>query len=168
MLQIRPLTPHDADVLAPVAQKIFIDTFLPNNDEKDVLDYAHSFLTADILRQELQNPIYYTFGCFIEGALVGYMQMVKNPKESYEGVDLELKRFYLLSDYHGRGFADQMMAVCEQKARELGYKSFWLGVWEKNMRAQGFYTKRGFRKVSSHVFVMGSEAQTDYIFLKTL
>jgi diamine N-acetyltransferase len=168
MLQIRPLFPQDADILAPTAQKIFIDTFLPNNAEKDVLAYAQKFLTADVFRRELAEPTYFTFGCYLGEELVGYMQMLKNPNESHDGVDLELKRFYLLSAQHGRGYADEMMKVCEQKAQELGYKSFWLGVWELNLRAQKFYQKKGFKKVSSHQFVMGSETQTDFIFSKTL
>ena len=168
MLQIKTLSSHDAETLAPLAQKIFIETFLPSNEEKDVLDYAHSAFTADVLRRELGDSAYYTFGCYLEEKLIGYMQMLKNPKESYEGVDLELKRFYLLPEFHGRGFANEMMAKCEQNARELGYKSFWLGVWEHNHRALKFYQKRGFEKVSSHEFVMGSEAQTDFILLKNI
>ncbi len=168
MLKIRPLTPQDAPILTPLAWKVFVDTFLPTNKAEDVLDYANSALTETAFLRDLKDPLYFTFGCYSDSQLIGYIQMLINSKESYVGTDLELKRFYLLSDFHGRGFADQMMAACEQKARELGYKSFWLGVWEKNFRAQRFYQKRGFEKVSSHEFVMGSEAQTDFIFAKTL
>ena len=168
MLKITALTPLDADKLAPIAHRIFVETFLPTNDEKNVFGYADAHLTADSFHRELADPNYFTFGCFIDQKLVGYIQMLFNNNEVYDGINLELKRFYLLADYHGRGFADQMMAVCEQKARDLGYGSFWLGVWEKNYRAQRFYEKCGFKKISSHEFVMGDEAQTDLIFAKSL
>ncbi|MCU0393812.1 MAG: GNAT family N-acetyltransferase, partial [Thermoflexibacter sp.] len=84
----------------------------------------------------------------------------------YEGTPLELKRFYLLKAYQGKGIARDMMEACYGIAKDLGYKKFWLGVWEHNHRAQAFYKKCGFRKVSSHPFDMGGEIQTDDILLK--
>jgi diamine N-acetyltransferase len=168
MLQIRPFTPQDVPALTSLAKKVFVDTFLPSNRAEDVFGYADSALTEAAFARDLADPLYFTFGCYLESQLVGYIQMLINKNESYVGTDLELKRFYLLSDFHGRGLADEMMAFCGLKALELGYKSFWLGVWEKNFRAQKFYTRQGFKKVSSHEFVMGSESQTDFIFSKSL
>ena len=41
----------------------------------------------------------------------------------------------------------------------------WLGVWERNVRAQAFYRKHGFDRVGSKVFVVGSDPQTDLVML---
>lgn len=49
------------------------------------------------------------------------------------------------------------------QARSSGYKTIWLGVWERNPRAQAFYKKNGFREVGDHVFLMGEEEQRDVI-----
>ena len=48
-------------------------------------------------------------------------------------------------------------------AREQGKSYVWLGVWEKNEKAIRFYNKNGFYKISTHTFVIGDDAQTDYI-----
>jgi uncharacterized protein with HEPN domain len=44
----------------------------------------------------------------------------------------------------------------------------WLGVWERSPRVIAFYVKSGFVKVGSHVFVVGSDNQTDLVFVRTL
>jgi ribosomal protein S18 acetylase RimI-like enzyme len=44
----------------------------------------------------------------------------------------------------------------------------WLGVWEKNFRAQKFYEKWGFEKFSEHVFLMGDDPQIDWLLKKPL
>lgn len=168
MLKIDLLSPSNANELARVARQIFLDTFLPVNNADDVIDYADRFLNAECLAEQLSHPAYFTFGVFLQDDLIGYIQMHLNRDEVYEGIDLELKRFYLLKEFHGKGYAEKMMDACVQKARHLGYSKFWLGVWEKNFKALRFYQKQGFEKISSHDFVMGSETQTDFILMKTI
>jgi ribosomal protein S18 acetylase RimI-like enzyme len=41
-------------------------------------------------------------------------------------------------------------------------------VWEHNVRAVRFYAKHGFRDVGSHVFVLGSDVQTDRVMVRQL
>lgn len=131
-------------------------------------DYVEKYLNADVLAKTLTDTHFKTLGIFHDTELVGYVQMVINTEEIYEGTPLELKRFYLLKAYQGKGIARDMMEACYGIAKDLGYKKFWLGVWEHNHRAQAFYKKCGFRKVSSHPFDMGGEIQTDDILLKEL
>jgi ribosomal protein S18 acetylase RimI-like enzyme len=58
------------------------------------------------------------------------------------------------------------MAAIEEAARSRGAGTLWLGVWERNVRAQGFYRKAGFTVVGSQIFVLGSDAQRDLIMAK--
>jgi GNAT superfamily N-acetyltransferase len=44
----------------------------------------------------------------------------------------------------------------------------WLGVWERNPRANAFYRKVGFTDVGSHVFMVGTDPQTDRIMVRHL
>ena len=53
-------------------------------------------------------------------------------------------------------------------AKDLDKSQVWLGVWEQNTNAQGFYHNYGFRQVSQHTFTVGNDDQTDYILLKDL
>ncbi len=60
-----------------------------------------------------------------------------------------------------------MNAVADT-ARARGARELWLGVWERNERAQAFYRKCGFEKVGTQIFVVGSDPQTDHVMLRQL
>ncbi|MCC6138474.1 MAG: GNAT family N-acetyltransferase [Bdellovibrionaceae bacterium] len=168
MIQINPLSIFHVAELSELASDVFCKTFLPTNKAEPVYDYAKEYFNKEALEKTLLSPEYFTFGVFSEQKLIGYIQFVLNNKESYCGADLELKRFYLQHEYHGKGIAQDMMEFCFLKSKDLGHKKFWLGVWEKNDRAQSFYKKFGFRKVGGHLFDMGGEIQNDDIRLKEL
>jgi ribosomal protein S18 acetylase RimI-like enzyme len=44
----------------------------------------------------------------------------------------------------------------------------WLGVWERNPRAVAFYRKYGFTRVGEHTFMLGADAQTDWVLARPL
>jgi ribosomal protein S18 acetylase RimI-like enzyme len=68
----------------------------------------------------------------------------------------------------GRGLAQALMAEVENAARRRGAHELWLGVWERNPRAQAFYRKCGFEKVGTQIFVVGDDPQTDHVMLMEL
>ena len=70
--------------------------------------------------------------------------------------------------WHGRGVAPILMdaAVSEAAGGARGCTAIWLGVWERNPRAQAFYRKHGFVPVGTHVFMLGTEPQTDQIWVR--
>ncbi|HSU51405.1 MAG TPA: GNAT family N-acetyltransferase, partial [Segetibacter sp.] len=41
-----------------------------------------------------------------------------------------------------------------------------LGVWEHNKKAISFYEKLGFKKFGEHLFMLGKDAQTDWLMKK--
>jgi ribosomal protein S18 acetylase RimI-like enzyme len=45
----------------------------------------------------------------------------------------------------------------------MAVNSIWLGVWEKNHNAIGFYTKNGFITFDKHLFLLGDDQQTDLL-----
>jgi ribosomal protein S18 acetylase RimI-like enzyme len=79
-----------------------------------------------------------------------------------------LHRFYLVRSAQGKGIAAALMNAVREAGRELGGLNIWLGVWERNPRAIAFYVKSGFQRVGSHVFVVGSDPQTDFVFVGPL
>ena len=77
-------------------------------------------------------------------------------------------RFYVDKPWQGRGLAAQLMRAVEKRALERGARELWLGVWERNERAQAFYRKHGFRQVGTQIFVVGTDPQTDHVMLREL
>ena len=81
---------------------------------------------------------------------------------------LELKRLYVARAWHGRRVAQALMDAAIQAALARGAQTLWLGVWERNPRAVAFYAKCGFVRVGEHTFMLGSDAQTDWLFARSL
>jgi ribosomal protein S18 acetylase RimI-like enzyme len=81
---------------------------------------------------------------------------------------IELWRFYVDLPHHGRGLAHELMAVALEAAQARGAATMWLGVWEKNHRAQAFYRKFGFVDVGAHEFRLGNDLQTDRVMVTPL
>ena len=61
------------------------------------------------------------------------------------------------------GLGAQLLEWALGWARARSASELWLGVWERNERALEFLAKFGFESVGSHVFMLGSDAQTDLI-----
>jgi ribosomal protein S18 acetylase RimI-like enzyme len=103
---------------------------------------------------------------------VGYLRFM----EDYSGLPevnqwkaLELKRLYVLKEYHSKGVAQKLMVFFIAYALQNKYQLVWLGVWEHNLRAQKFYTKYGFVNSGfTHDFPIGNTPQTDQWFWKFL
>jgi ribosomal protein S18 acetylase RimI-like enzyme len=60
-----------------------------------------------------------------------------------------------------------MSRVEAEVLRRHGH-TLWLGVWERNERAKAFYHKHGLRDAGAHVFMLGTDAQTDRIFVRSI
>lgn len=81
---------------------------------------------------------------------------------------MELARLYATKEMVGRGVGDLLMARCIEHARERGQRTLWLGVWERNARAIGFYEKWELRRVGQHIFRVGSDPQNDILMCRSL
>jgi ribosomal protein S18 acetylase RimI-like enzyme len=60
------------------------------------------------------------------------------------------------------------MRAVDGAARRRRAQSIWLGVWERNLRAQGFYRKCGFVAVGTQPFLLGTEQQVDNVMVRAL
>jgi ribosomal protein S18 acetylase RimI-like enzyme len=66
------------------------------------------------------------------------------------------------------GSPQRMMDAVVDAARARGARTLWLGVWERNVRAQKFYRKCGFIEIGTQTFVLGRDPQTDLVMLRPL
>jgi GNAT superfamily N-acetyltransferase len=103
------------------------------------------------------------------GEAVAYAQMrLHHAPDCVSGPEpIELWRFYVERRWHGKGVAQQLMERVKDEARQRA-KTLWLGVWEHNARARAFYEKCGFVDVGAHVFLFGTDPQTDRVMAVAL
>lgn len=167
MLVTRPAGPADAELLADLALRTFNDAFAghPLNRPEDMAAYTAEAFAPDRLRAELADTAAVYLLAEVGGEPVGYAKLAFGPAEP--GVTgerpAELCRLYAEQRHLGRGVGPALMAECLAEAAGRGCDVIWLGVWEHNPRAQNFYRKWGFVEVGSHVFQLGTDAQTDLL-----
>jgi len=167
---IRQAVAADAPALAELAARTFVETFGADNRPEDVaLHVARSYGPAQ-QQKELADPNVTTLLVEVDGELAGYAQLrsAAGPQCVRGESPIELWRFYVARDWHGRGVAEVLMRKVESEAARRGGRTLWLGVWERNARAKAFYHKTGFVDVGSHVFVVGADAQIDRILVRPL
>jgi ribosomal protein S18 acetylase RimI-like enzyme len=75
-------------------------------------------------------------------------------------------RIYIEEEIIGKGYGSALMDFCLEEAKKNGYRTIWLGVWEKNLRAIRFYRMWRFTKVGTKEFVLGSDLQNDHIMAR--
>lgn len=160
----------DASALAELAARTFGETFGADNRPEDMaLHTAHTYGTSQQLT-ELVDPDIATLLVEVDGQLAGYAQLRSGvaPACVTGEEPVELWRFYIARPWHARGAAQSLMRRVESEAYRRGGRTLWLGVWERNERAKAFYHKTGFTDVGSHVFMLGADAQTDRILVRSL
>lgn len=169
-IMIRIGAATDAAALAELAARTFRETFVADNRPEDMaLHIANAYGTSQ-QHTELVDPNIATLLVEIDDQLAGYAQLRSGvPPNCVTGEKpIELWRFYIAQPWHGRGVAQTLMQRVESEAYERGARTLWLGVWERNERAKAFYHKNGFVDVGSHEFMVGTDAQTDRIFVRPL
>jgi ribosomal protein S18 acetylase RimI-like enzyme len=168
--EIRSATPADAEALAEFGARTFYESFAADNTPEDMSKHLAAAWRPELQRAEILDPALDTLLAVSNGKLAGFA-MVRE-RLAPPGVEtlkpVELWRFYVDKAWQGRGLARVLMHAVEDKARARGGRELWLGVWERNVRAQAFYRKCGFEKVGTQIFVVGSDPQTDHVMLRTL
>lgn len=167
-IKIRFGTIEDAALLAEIGRKSFHDAFAdhPKNAPDDMKLFMNQSFGAEIQLKELKNEKTVYLIAEIENIPIGYVKLHKDVKEEVITGEkcLEIARFYLLQEWIGRGVSQKMMLTVLDYAQENGFDTIWLGVWEYNYRAQAFYKKLGFQHVGEHVFQLGNDPQTDWVW----
>jgi diamine N-acetyltransferase len=167
---IRTATVADAAVLAELARRTFYDTFAATNDPSDMALHLAQSYGIDQQTREISDRDIATLMCEEDGRAVAYAQLrAGHVPECVTGPEpIELWRFYVDRRWHGRGIAQALMDRCKTVARERGANTLWLGVWERNDRARAFYAKCGFAVAGDHIFLFGTDPQTDLVMVTTL
>lgn len=167
---IRRAAVADALALAELAARTFAETFATDNSPENLDAHLRSSYGVAQQTSELEDRDVITLLAFQGEELAGFAQVRRKSAPSCVIAEraVELHRFYLARSAQGTGLAASLMHAVRAAAQELGGLHMWLGVWERNTRAIAFYLKSGCVKVGSHVFVVGSDRQTDLVLVSPL
>jgi ribosomal protein S18 acetylase RimI-like enzyme len=165
----------DLDELADVAAATFPLACPPTSPSREI----EAFIAANLSRQRfadyLSDPSRTVLVARDGGRIVGYAILIDGVGHDADvaravtmAPAIELSKIYVLLDSHGSGPSAALMAAAVDRAATAGARCLWLGVNQKNERAQRFYAKHGFRIAGTKTFPMGTHTEHDYVMVRAL
>lgn len=180
--QIVAAEPSRLTELADVAARTFPLACPPSCTPDDIAAFIAENLTPERFGDYLEDPDRTVLTALAdtndtedteEGRIIGYAMMIRgvpdDPHVAQAVTDrpaLELSKMYVLPDAHGAGTATALMSAALQHAAAEGAACVWLGVNQRNERAQRFYAKHGFTVTGTKTFRLGTHIEQDYVMVR--
>ncbi|WP_418969876.1 GNAT family N-acetyltransferase [Alloscardovia omnicolens] len=127
------------------------------------------------MRRELadENSFHYALIDRASGEIAAFMKL--NCAGAFSETDplipadsVEVQRLYVMPRFKRRGLGSYLMSKAIDFARDRAAQWVWLGVWQYNYAAQEFYAHWGYERFSEHTFMVGDDAQVDFLLKKKL
>ncbi|AZO94898.1 GNAT family N-acetyltransferase [Halocella sp. SP3-1] len=169
-MELRACNIEDLDDLRELSIRTYSETFGAMNTEANMKEYLDRAFNRDVLSEELMNGDSKFFFLYIDNKLAGYLKLNEYMAQTdiNDSESIELERIYVKKEFQGSGCGSFLIEKAIDLALESRKKYIWLGVWENNAKALGFYKRNGFYQFDQHSFVMGDDEQTDYVLRKDL
>lgn len=166
--EIRRASESDVQTLTELARRTFVETFAKDNRQEDMDAYVAETFGEDKQLREIQDSKRRIEIAWSGDQAAGFLHLKRGePDPAVLGLaPVELLRLYVDSRWQGMGLGAALLKRSLQAAREDGFRTVWLGVWERNFRARAFYERHGFAAVGSHAFRLGSDPQLDIIMAR--
>ncbi|QOG01132.1 GNAT family N-acetyltransferase [Flavobacterium sp. MDT1-60] len=168
--QIKKVSINDIVQLQEIGRKTFFETFSESNTEENMTKYLEEGFSVEKLSKEISEENSEFYFAAIDNVVVGYLKTNsgQSQTELQDNEGLEIERIYVLKEYHGKSAGQFLYDHAIQIAETNKLNFVWLGVWEENHRAISFYKKNGFVEFDKHIFVLGTDEQTDIMMKKNL
>jgi ribosomal protein S18 acetylase RimI-like enzyme len=158
---------HDAPALALIGAATFLESFAGVIAGDAIIAHCARHHQADAYAALLEKG---ARAWLVEaadgGAPLGYALLGQPDLAVAREGDVELKRIYSLSRFHGSGIGPALMAAVVAAA--AGHQRLLLGVYQGNRRALNFYKKQGFSQIGTRQFQVGPRLYDDYILARPL
>ena len=165
----------DVDELAELAAATFQLACPPSVPPDDLAAFIAAHLSPQRFADYLSDPSRTVLAARDDGRIVGYAILVDGVGDDTDVAAavtirpaVELSKIYVLADSHGSGIAAELMAAAVDRAAATGAHCLWLGVNQKNERAQRFYTKNGFTIAGTKTFTLGAHTEHDFVMVRPL
>lgn len=162
-ITVQKISISDLQALQKIGRQTFYETFAPSNSEENISKYLEEGFSEDKLTTELEDPNAEFYFATLDDEVIGYLKLNfgASQTELKDDKALEIERIYVLQEFHGKKVGQILYNKAIEVAKDKNSDYVWLGVWEENPRAIGFYKKNGFEEFDKHIFKLGADEQTD-------
>jgi ribosomal protein S18 acetylase RimI-like enzyme len=170
MIRIQKVTLAEAEQLLAFSKKTFHHFFAPLNEPANIEAYSAMAFTMEKMRSELINSDSEFYFAMVGDTIAGYLKLNfgNTQTEFQDGNAVEVERIYVSEEHHGSHIGRQLLNFAVEKAKSKQLSYVWLGVWEHNYKAIGFYEHHGFDIFGSHEFLLGNDLQTDLLMKRIM
>ena len=164
---IREAGSDDASALALIGAATFLETFAGILDGDAIVGHCAAKHNAAAYRDYVATGARaWIAEAQPGGAPIGFALVGKPDLAAALDGDIELKRIYSLSRFHGTGLGAALMKQALEAAS--GYRRLLLGVYAGNQRAIAFYRKQGFADLGTRQFNVGGTLYDDLVLARPL
>ncbi|ORA31361.1 GNAT family N-acetyltransferase [Mycobacterium aquaticum] len=163
----------DLPELAAVAAATFPLACPPSSTPENIAAFIAENLSEARFGDYLGDPERIVLVARDGEAIAGYAMLIRGVPDDDDvqravvaRPAIELSKIYVLPERHGAGAAAALVAEALQLATTQGFSSVWLGVNQKNERAQRFYRKHGFTVNGTKTFRLGAGIENDYVMVR--
>jgi ribosomal protein S18 acetylase RimI-like enzyme len=170
MITLQKAEITDAETLLAFSKKTFFEFFAHLNDPANMEAYSAVAFTPQKMLAELAEPNSHFYFAMLNNQIAGYIKInfADAQTEFKDTKALEIERIYVTGEHHGKHIGKQLIDFAVDTAIGRQFNYVWLGVWEHNQKAIGFYQHNGFKAFGSHDFLLGDDRQTDLLMKKEL
>ncbi len=172
VVSLRECSLDDAEVFGLIGSATFMESFAGSLEGSAIRAHCTRAYTLAASRELLAKPTTKAWIATVEpdAAPVGFVLLTEPdlPIEGLTEADIELKRIYLFTRFHGNGNGQRLMDQAIAGARALGKKRLLLGVYSENHRALAFYAKNGFTQVGTRQFQLGEIVHDDFVLARAI
>ncbi len=167
---IRKATKEDLPAVLQVAIASYEDAFAAFNTRENMDTFYAESYTLNKFTTEYEEPHAALLVACRDEAIVGFARLRVNAEADghLDGKAIELQRLYIHPDHQGIRAGALLIQRAIEYATTQQFDWMWLGVWERNFKAQKFYEKHSFIRFSEHIFQMGDDPQTDWLLKRRL
>jgi ribosomal protein S18 acetylase RimI-like enzyme len=174
-LAVRIATADSIDVveLAGVAARTFPLACPPSVSRANIASFIDANLSDVRFAEYLADPQRLILTASYDDRIAGYAMLIQgvgDDPDVQRAVQVrpaaELSKMYVLPDKHGSGASMALMDAALAAAVAWGAGCVWLGVNQKNYRAQRFYKKCGFTINGTRTFQLGTHDENDYVMVR--
>ena len=165
----------DVEELAALAARTFPLACPPSVSAENIAAFIDGNLSVARFGEYVADPARVILTAHRDERIVGYTMLVHGVADDNDIAQavkafpaVELSKMYVVPDEHGTGVSTSLMNRALAAAADANVGCVWLGVNEKNERAQRFYAKHGFTVAGHRTFRLGVHFEHDYVMVRAL